>query len=214
VNPVEQAEHYNEIAEFWSNANFKGENGIAQHQRALQFAKKSGCAIDIGCGSNSRILDLLQQQGFDVEGLDFSIEMLNIARIAKPHITFHHANIYDWEFHKKYAFISAWDSIWHVPLNQQEAVIQKLCAALAEDGVLIFSSGAVDEAGDSVSLFLGKKLYHAALGVSKLLNILNTCDCVCRHLENDDWPGKHLYIIAQKKSLMPHKDKQPMLVSR
>jgi 2-polyprenyl-3-methyl-5-hydroxy-6-metoxy-1,4-benzoquinol methylase len=200
MNPVEQAENYNEIADFWSNSNFKSENGIAQHKRALQFSRKSGCAIDIGCGSNSRILNLLQQHGFEVEGLDFSIEMLNLAKHVNPQIVYHHADICNWNFPKKYEFISAWDSIWHVPLAQQEAVLRKLCKSLSEGGVLIFSSGAVEEAGDSVSLFLGKKLYHAALGVAKLLEVLNSCGCICRHLENDDWPGSHLYIIAQKKN--------------
>lgn len=200
MNPIEQAENYDQLAKFWSDANFKSDNGIAQHKRALQFARQSGLAIDIGCGSNSRISRLLQQHGFEVEGLDASAQMLAIAQQSQPGIVFYHADICSWNFTKPYDLISAWDSIWHVPLAEQEAVLRKLCAALSPGGVLIFSSGAVDGPGDSVSEFQGAKLYHAALGAPLLLQILNACECICRHLENDDWPGQHLTIIAQKKN--------------
>ena len=83
-------------------------------------------------------------------------------------------------------------------LSKQELVLVKLCNALNKDGIIIFTSGAVDEPGDDSNQFIGQELYHAALGVPKLLDILANCGCICRHLENDDWPNKHLYIIAQK----------------
>ena len=118
-----------------------------------------------------------------------------------PDLLFHHADICDWNFDEKYDFISAWDSIWHIPLEYQERVLRKLCDALADDGVIIFTSGAVDNAADDSKPFLGQELYHAALGTPKLLQILSECGCLCRHLENDDWPNLHLYIIAQKKNI-------------
>ncbi len=200
MNPADQANNYNKIAGYWCGSSFNSENGIAQHKRALQFAKQTGIAIDIGCGSNSRILNLMLEHGFEVEGLDFSIEMLKHAKIKHPDLVFYHADICECKFTKKYEFISAWDSIWHVPLIHQELVLRKLCNALADDGILIFTSGAVDEAGDSNNLFLGQELYHAALGVPTLLDVLSNSGCICRHLENDDWPNSHLYIIAQKKN--------------
>ncbi len=47
-------------------------------------------------------------------------------------------------FPQRYDFISAWDSIWHVPLERHPAVLEKLCAALNPGGILIFTSGGVD----------------------------------------------------------------------
>jgi len=199
MDPTEQAKNYDKIADHWNSPNFNRKNGIDQHKRAFQFSKKQGKAIDIGCGSSGRIIDLLLQEGFEVEGLDFSHEMLKHAKARHPDVFFHHANICDWEPQKKYDFISAWDSIWHVPLDKQELVIRKLCSALNHEGVVIFTSGAVDEAGEGSSPFLGQELYHAAMCIPAILNLLIKCGCVCRHLENDDWPNKHLYIIAQKE---------------
>jgi SAM-dependent methyltransferase len=124
--------------------------------------------------------------------------MLNLARKRHPNVTFHHADICEWEFPQKYDFISAWDSIWHVPLDQQESIIQKLCKALNPDGILILTSGAVDEPGTSTNEFLGQELYHAVLGIPNLLRLIDTFGCACRHLENDDWPQLHLYLIVKK----------------
>lgn len=199
MNPIDQANNYNKIAGHWNDPKFNRDNGIEPHRRALQFSKKLGKAIDIGCGSSGRIIDLILEYGFEVEGLDYSVEMLNFAKKRHPDLVFYHADICQWDFAKLYDFISAWDSIWHVPLVDQESVLRKLCNALASDGILIFTSGAVDEAGDSINSFLGQELYHAALDIPTLLKILGDCGCICRHLENDDWPNPHLYIIAQKK---------------
>jgi len=199
MKPTELANNYDKIADHWSGSRFNRNNGIAQHMRALQLSSSSGKAIDIGCGSSGRLIELIQEHGLAVEGLDFSNEMLKHAKVKHPDIVFHHADICEWNFVEQYDFISAWDSIWHVPLEYQELVILKLCHALADNGVLIFTSGAVDEAGDGSNPFLGQELYHTALGISAILKILNDCNCVCRHLENDDWPNPHLYIIAQRK---------------
>ena len=201
MNPKDLANNYDKIADHWNGANFNRENGIKQHNRALQFSKHAGKAIDIGCGSSGRIIDLMLEQGFHTSGLDYSINMLKLAKNHHPDLLFHHADICDWNFDEKYDFISAWDSIWHIPLEYQERVLRKLCDALADDGVIIFTSGAVDNAGDDSKPFLGQELYHAALGTPKLLQILSECGCLCRHLENDDWPNLHLYIIAQKKNI-------------
>lgn len=202
MNPKDQARHYNKIAHHWNGKDFNRENGIKQHVRALQLAKQKGRAIDIGCGSSGRIIDLLLEHGFDTSGLDSSIEMLNYAKTRHPELMFYHENIVNWVADVKYDFISAWDSIWHVPLKSQEQLLRKLCGTLADDGVIIFTSGAVDEAGEVSNPCLGQELYHAALGIPKLLTILSESGCICRHLENDDWPSSHLYIIAQKKNTL------------
>ncbi|MCH8517996.1 MAG: hypothetical protein LAT68_16975 [Cyclobacteriaceae bacterium] len=71
-----------------------------------------------------------------------------------------------------------------------------------EGGILIFTSGGVDEPCDGSNLFLGQPLYHAALGVPKLLEIISANGCVCRHLEYDQQPEPkgHVYLIIQKSN--------------
>lgn len=198
MDSQQTAANYDQLASHWAREGFIHENGIAQHERAIRLLGRTGRAIDVGCGSSGRIIGLLLARGFEVEGLDFSQEMLALAKKKHPSVVFHHADICVWEPAARYDFISAWDSIWHVPLAQHEAVLRKLCAALTPGGVLIFTTGAVDTPGEVTNPCEGQPLYHAALGVSQLLRLIDRFGCVCRHLEQDQFPEKHLYFIAQK----------------
>ncbi len=198
MDPAETAKSYDRLAGYWDGDQLNRDNGIAQHHRALQFLTRKGIAIDVGCGSSGRIIELLLSEGFAVEGLDISPDMLARAKRRHPELTFHFADICEWEFPHPYDFISAWDSIWHAPLEMHETVLVKLCSALTDGGVLIFTAGGLDEPDEGTSHSMEQPLYHATLGIPKLLEIVANCQCVCRHLEYDQYPEKHLYLIVQK----------------
>ncbi len=180
-------------------ADFNLKNGMEQHRRALAFLKGRGAAIDLGCGSSGRILRLMSEEGFaSVEGLDFSEGMVRLAREKSPGAEIHLADVCEWEFPRKYDFISGWDGIWHVPLEKQEALLEKICGALVPGGVFIFTTGGLDEPGDATNPFLDIPLYHAALGIPKTLEAVARSGCIVRHLEYDQYPEMHLYLVVQK----------------
>ena len=198
METAEMAGNYDKIAGHWAGGDFNLKNGMEPHKRALAFLKGRGAAIDLGCGSSGRILDLMSEEGFaSVEGLDFSEKMVRLAREKSPGVEIHHADVCEWEFPQKYDFISGWDGIWHVPLERQEALLEKICAALTPEGVFIFTTGGLDEPGDATNPFLGVPLYHAALGIPKTLETVARCGCIVRHLEYDQYPEMHLYLIVQ-----------------
>jgi hypothetical protein len=92
----------------------------------------------------------------------------------------------------------AWDSLWHVPLAEQAPVMQKICAGLTQNGVCLFTMGGLEEPGEKVDSCMGPPVYYSSLGIPKTLELLTQCKCVCRHLEFDQYPEQHLYVIAQK----------------
>lgn len=199
MTPSQIAATYDRIAPHWDDPAFDRTNGMAQHARALGFVRAVGSALDVGCGSSGRIVSLLVDHGFHVEALDLSAEMLRRARRHHPGLTYHHADICTWEFEQRYDFISAWDSIWHVPLTRQLEVIRKLCGGLAPQGVLIFTTGGVDAPDEVMGTCFGQPLYHAAPGIPAILRVLEASSCQCRHLEFDAGPDdKHVYLIAQR----------------
>jgi 2-polyprenyl-3-methyl-5-hydroxy-6-metoxy-1,4-benzoquinol methylase len=198
MTPEQTSITYNQIAQHWDCPEFNGSYGINQHVRALQFVSEFRNALDIGCGSSGRIINLLQSHGFTVEGLDISQEMLKRAQKHHPHVQFHTANICSWEFPKNYDFISAWDSIWHIPLQQQLGVLRKICSGLTYRGVLIFTTGGVENPEEITNPCFGQPLYHAAPGIPAILRTLEESGCSCRHLEYDQYPEKHVYVIAQR----------------
>ena len=199
MTPDQIAATYDELAHHWDGESFDRRNGIEQHRGALEFVGGRGFAIDIGCGSSGRIIELMIAEGFEAEGLDISPEMIRRARHRHPDQKFYLADICGWEFPKQYDFISAWDSIWHAPLDQHEAILRKLCSGLTDGGVLIFSSGGVDGPDERTDSHMGKPMYHAALGIRKLIDIITQCGGLCRHLEYDQWPENHIYLIVQKQ---------------
>ena len=198
VTPDEIAKNYDQIAQRWRSDVFPEKNGIAQHERAIAFLAQPGRALDVGCGGSGRIIAFLEERGFQVEGVDLSEEMLKLARARHPAATFHHADIVTWQLPGEFDFISAWDSVWHVPLADQEGVLTKMLAGLVPGGVCLFSIGGVDEPGELVNSAMGVPMYHASLGVAQTLRVIDRAGCVCRHLEYDRHPELHVAVVAQR----------------
>ncbi len=198
MTPKDIAQSYDRLASHWNSEDFNRQNGLEPHKRALRFLEQRGSAIDIGCGSSGRLIELLLGEGFEVEGLDISPEMLRLARERHPAQTFYLADICKWSFPKQYDVITAWDSIWHAPLSEHESILRKLCAGLNAGGVLIFTCGGLQSPDEVTNPCRGQPLYHATLGLPRILEIISESSCVCRHLEYDQYPEMHLYLIVQK----------------
>jgi SAM-dependent methyltransferase len=198
MKPTEIARSYDALADRWAGPQFNRANGIEQHRRALQFTPSQGAALDVGCGSSGRIIALLQAHGLAVEGVDISAEMLRLAGEKHPEATFCHGDIFSWVLPKQYTFISAWDSLWHAPLDQQRAVTLKLLGALAPAGVMIFSAGGLSHAEEHTNQAMGVPMYHATIGVPGILEVVYESRCTLRHFEYDQWPEMHVYFVAQK----------------
>lgn len=200
MNPEDVANSYDLIAHRWHGDRFARDNGIAPHEKAVAFTELRGPALDIGCGGSGRLIDMLLNHGFSAEGLDISGRMLELARSRHPSTIFHQADICQWEFPHSYDFISAWDSIWHVPLQLQERVLQKILSGLALGGVAIFSIGGTEDPSETKDSYMGPPMYHSTLGISRTLEVVARAGSICRHLEYDQYPELHVYIICQRVS--------------
>lgn len=198
MKPTDIGKVYNQITHLWKSDKFNRNNGIEQHERAISFVKNREKALDVGCGCTGRFIDLLLREGFDIEGIDISEEMVGLARKRHPEITFHLQDICEWDIHQKYDFITAWDSLWHIPLDQQEKVLTKLISSLNTDGVLIFSCGGTDKEGEIKDSTMGPEIYYSSLGINGFLKIFINLGSICRHLEYDQYPELHTYFIVQK----------------
>ncbi|MGO2356395.1 MAG: class I SAM-dependent methyltransferase [Marinomonas foliarum] len=198
MKPEDIGKAYNQITHIWNSEEFDINNGISQHKKAISFVKSRGNALDVGCGCTGRFIDLLQGEGFTPSGLDISDEMLNIARKKHPDIRFVQGDICECELSEKYDFITAWDSIWHIPLSEQRNVLTKLVESLNVGGVLIFSFGGTDEEGFHTNNFMGPEVYYSSLGLNGFLKLFIELGCIIRHLEFDQYPELHTYLVVEK----------------
>jgi hypothetical protein len=126
--------------------------------------------------------------------------MIALAEDADPAVVLHHADVCEWQPPRRYRFISAWDSIWHVRLEEQRPLMLKLMHALEAGGVFIFSAGGLDAADSHVDSTMGPAVYYSTLGIPGLLEVIAEAGCICRHLEFDQLPHKHLAITVQRLS--------------
>lgn len=189
-------ELYDKIANWWNEFHIDSEYGIRQLELALQFVKHKNSALDIGCGSGGRMIDRLIHDGFEVTGIDASSKMIELAQKKHPESKFLNENIITWETEKKFDFILAWDSLFHLPFIEQKNVLAKIYSMLNADGIFFYTLG--DAVGEHYSDWHDEKFYYSSLGITENLKILSESNCECKHLELDQFPEKHVFIIAQK----------------
>jgi predicted TPR repeat methyltransferase len=191
---------YDKIADRWLDEGFDQANGIRQHEQALRFLRggAEGWALNVGCGCNTRFNALVREHGMQLEGIDISGRMVALARAADPGVLLHHADVCTWRPQHAYRFISAWDSIWHVALEEQRPLMLKLMQALEAGGVFIFTAGGLDAEDTHVDSTMGPEVYYSTLGIPGLLDVIRDAGCVCRHLEFDQYPEKHLCVVVQR----------------
>jgi len=154
--------------------------------------------LDVGCGSSGRFIEVLLQHGFTPSGLDISTEMIDLAQQRHPGVTFYAADICTWPLPQTYDLITAWDSTFHLPLSEQQPVLQKMCEGLNPQGILLFTCGGGSGPQQISGGFEGQTFDYSTLGVNEFLRLLMEYGCTCNHLEYDQYPENHVYIIAQK----------------
>lgn len=196
MQPSDIAAAYDRIAERWIAPGFDRNNGMAEHAQALALLDGGRTALDVGCGASGRFIELFLARGLSVEGLDISPRMLSLARQRHPQVIFHEADICTWPLPRQYDLISAWDSIWHVPLAALESVISKLLAGLTPGGVLIFTTGGPDHPEELIDYYMGPPMYYASLGETVTRAVMTAAGCDCRVYARDE--EGHACVIAQR----------------
>lgn len=187
---------YDKIAQWWHEQHLTSAYGVAQLQRAVQFARRGGKALDVGCGSGGRFIRILEGCDFTVTGLDVSKEMIRLASLNHPEHKFLHQDICTWETKEQFDFIVAWDSIFHLPLAMQQPVVSKLCQLLTEGGILIYTFGNAE--GEHTDQWRNDTFYYSSIGMNANLQLLLNNGLSVLHLELDQYPAKHVYTIACK----------------
>lgn len=210
MEPSVIGKKYNKVADWWNERHLNSEYGMKQIRRAISYCNSKRIALDVGCGAGGRIIHELENNGFEVEGFDVSQRMVELARANHPQFTFEVDDITNIYRDSLYDFIIAWDSTFHLPESSQAIAINNMCSLLETEGILVYTLGDMEGDFEDNSFSDGKggqygdlendAFGYGSLGITKNLELLITNGCKLMHLELDQYPDKHAYIIAKKIS--------------
>lgn len=196
VDPKHIGPKYDKIAHWWHEQHNESSYGIEQIRRAMRYCQRQGRALDVGCGSGGRIFRVLEDSGFQITGIDASPGMISIAKENHPAVKLQVADIREWQSDERYDLIIAWDSIFHLAQNEHDQVLKKLANLLGEGGIVIYTLG--DAVGEHESDWHDEKFPYSSIGIGENLRVLMDRGLHIRHVELDQYPQKHAYIIARK----------------
>lgn len=196
MKPELLGKKYDKIAKWWQARHVDGQYGVAHVENALKHRESGGRALDVGCGAGGRIVRLLQDRGYDITGIDVSSNMIKLATESHPGERFLHQDVCTWESTGRFDFIVAWDSLFHIPLDQHEMVIPKLCCMLEHDGVLIYTFG--NGMGEHTDTWRDDVFYYSSIGINENIRLLINNGLTILHVELDQYPQDHVYVVAKR----------------
>lgn len=127
---------YDLIARDWFNDHNNDTWWVPGTERFLAMLKPNSSIIDIGCGAGVKTLYLMEK-GHNVLGLDFSEELISIARENTPNGVFVVQDITEpLKFDGLVDGLFAQAVLLHIPKNKILNVLRNLFLALKQDGLL------------------------------------------------------------------------------
>lgn len=160
VMPERIAEHYERHAHAFDNERRKRFTERAWLDRFLLGVAKGMPVLDLGCGAGEPIARYLISHHHPVTGVDASHEMIALCSTRFPRERWIVADMRSVPLDTRYGGIVAWDSAFHLPADDQLALIERLAPWLAPGGALLFNTGPAR--GTAMGCQFGEQLYHAS----------------------------------------------------
>jgi len=195
MEPIELGKKYDKIADWWHQQHHSGAYGLEAIKKAIEFHSGIKAALDVGCGAGGRFVNELVAKGSSIHGIDVSERMIQIASENHPNEVFEVQDICSWDIKAKYDFIYAWDSIFHIPFEEHESVVKKLCKALNPGGILLYTFG--NAKGEHTDIWMDDTFYYSSIGINENIKLLMESNLTILHLELDQYPEKHVVIIGK-----------------
>ncbi|MEM6759695.1 MAG: class I SAM-dependent methyltransferase [Pseudomonadota bacterium] len=153
--------------------------------------------LDLGCGTGDPIARWFKAEGFRVTGMDFSPQMLRIARDRWPDGDWREADMRDFEAPERFDGIIAWNSFFHLTAGEQPACIARMARHLAPHGVLMLTVGHADGAVDGT--VGGERVFHASLSPAAYATALEENGVrLTGFLAEDPETQSHTVLMARK----------------
>ncbi|MGX9357261.1 class I SAM-dependent DNA methyltransferase [Roseobacteraceae bacterium S113] len=165
--------------------------------RFASCLKPGGRVLDLGCGSGRPIAAWFKAEGFRVTGLDWADAMLAIARDRWPEGDWRKGDMRSFELGETFDGLIAWDSFFHLTMDEQRSCLPRMARHLAPGGSLLVTVG--PRAGEAYGAVGGQEVYHASLSPAEYARVLEDSGMrLTGFLAEDPETDKHTVLMARK----------------
>ncbi|SMC94116.1 class I SAM-dependent methyltransferase [Primorskyibacter flagellatus] len=156
-----------------------------------------GRVMDLGCGAGEPIARWFIAEGFRVTGVDFAESMLEIARTRWPQGDWRTGDMRTLDLGETFDGIVAWNSFFHLTVEEQRDVIHRMARHLRVGGSLLFTVG--PDQGETSGSVAGKSIYHASLSPAEYATLLQQQGLrLTGFLAEDPECNSHSVMMARK----------------
>jgi SAM-dependent methyltransferase len=163
--------------------------------RFLACVRPSGTVLDLGCGMGEPIARYIIDAGFRIVGVDSSTSLIDMGRTRFPDSEWLVADMRNLALGRRFDGILAWDSFFHLRVEEQHAMFERFAAHALPGAALMFTSGHSE--GEACGSYCGEPLYHASLDPESYERLLETHGfTVHAHVVDDPGCGGHTVWLA------------------
>jgi SAM-dependent methyltransferase len=163
--------------------------------RFLIYVRPGGTVLDLGCGMGEPIARYLIDCGFRVVGVDGSPTMIELSRARFPASEWLVADMRELELDRRFEGILAWDSFFHLSMEDQRGMFRRFASHAQSGAPLMFTSGPAE--GVAIGICCEEPLYHASLRPVEYGQLLAANGFVVReYIAEDPHCGEHTVWLA------------------
>ena len=167
---------YNAIAQIYSDT-YCNINPYLEYVDDFVSKLKGKKVFEVGCG-NGQLLNYLSSKGLEVLGLDFSKELLSIAKKNYPNLKLVNKDICNYKTKEKFDGIISKDVLFHIPDKDLIGVLNNIKNMLTNDGKFCVIMDIPKEEGEQIfveELNEKYKIYYNYMAPEKVEKILKDC---------------------------------------
>ena len=157
--------------------------------------------LDLGCGAGVPVAHRLAGRGFDVVGVDGSVEQIKRAGQNVPDAEFVHGDMTAVSFlPRSFDGVAAFYSITHVPREEHAKLLRRIAHWLKPDGLFIASLGS-GECANWVGEWLGTEMFFSHYDASTNERLVREAGFnieLAELVDQDNDDGRFLWVIARR----------------
>ncbi|TXT55266.1 MAG: hypothetical protein BAJATHORv1_40177 [Candidatus Thorarchaeota archaeon] len=144
---------------------------MRQLKQFVELLPLAANVLDAGCGVGKPTSEYLSNEGLKVIGIDLSRKMVDLAKQNVPDAEFHQMNILELDFpDESFDGIICVYTLWHIPREYHEKIIENFHRMLNNDGILVLNTGVYES--DGMSKFFGEPMLWSTNNPQKTLRVV------------------------------------------